>query len=45
MRARGGDCNLCGFRATTVKNKKEVKEVKTRLELGMGFGVWADDQV
>lgn len=45
MRARGRDCNLFGFGATTVKNKKEVTEVKRRLDLGVGFGVRADDQV
>lgn len=44
MRASGRDRNLCGLRATTAENKKEVKEARRRLSLAVGFvrlGRWS----
>lgn len=44
MRARARDRNLCGLRATTAENKKEVKEARRRSALAVGFvrlGRWS----
>lgn len=44
MRARARDRNLCGLRATTAENKKEVKEARRRLALAVGsvrLGRWS----
>lgn len=44
MRARARDRNLCGLRATTAENKKEVKEARRRSALAVGsvrLGRWS----
>lgn len=37
MRVSGRDRNLCGLRATTAGNKREVEEARRRSSLAVGF--------